>query len=217
MMGRMTNGGLKMTSRPLTVVATGVAIGEAVALSVGDGEVSGDGEGDTSGVGVVGGPCSAKVAQGLGATFAQRRCTPGGSPGNGVTLVAKLPLASAMADPATLLLGGSHNRPTCWFGKNADPLTEMGVLATPEVTSMVMNALGFGLGLGLGIGLGGGEGGGVHGELAGQKSAWTRPCSAGDTATRTAAKTIANIATTAELSHAWEPGRRMKPAKVSKY
>ena len=59
-----------------------------------------EGEGAAGGVGV-GGPCNVKLAHGRGGTLAQRWCTPGLSPGNGVTGIEKLPLESAWAFPAT--------------------------------------------------------------------------------------------------------------------
>jgi hypothetical protein len=75
MIGRITNGGFNMRSRPLILVAAGVGLGESLGLAVGDGEVSGDavGEGDVSGLGDVDAACRVKVAQGPGGTLAQRR------------------------------------------------------------------------------------------------------------------------------------------------
>lgn len=76
MIGRITNGGFNMTSKPLLVAATGVGLGESeVGLAVGDGEVSaeGDGDDDASGVGDAVGGCRVKLAQGPGGTLAQRR------------------------------------------------------------------------------------------------------------------------------------------------
>ncbi len=57
------------------------------------------GEGEGVGVAV----WSAKFAYGYGGTFAKSLCTPGLSPSNGFTRVLKLPLASAVAAPATWL------------------------------------------------------------------------------------------------------------------
>ena len=72
MMGKITNGGFNIASKPLAVVATGVGLGaSAVGLAVGDAVVSGDGDGDAPGVGA--GACRVKLAQGFGGTLAQRR------------------------------------------------------------------------------------------------------------------------------------------------
>ena len=100
--GRKTNGGLEITSKPLSVAATGEDDGVSVTVTVGDGEGDslgvGDGEGD------VGGALMVKLAHGLGCTLAHRWCTPGGSPENGLTLtLLKLPFWSAVAEPATWL------------------------------------------------------------------------------------------------------------------
>lgn len=73
MMGRITNGGFNIASKPLGVVAMGVGLGESVGLAVGDGEVSGEGDGDAPEVGVGVGGCRVKLAQGFGGTLAQRR------------------------------------------------------------------------------------------------------------------------------------------------
>lgn len=74
MMGRITNGGFNMRSRPLSVVAVGVGLGESLGLAVGDGEVSGDavGDGDVSGLGDVEAASRVKVAHGPGGTVAHR-------------------------------------------------------------------------------------------------------------------------------------------------
>ncbi len=101
MIGRITNGGLVMRSKVLSLAAPGVGLGESVGLAVGDGEVSGDADGDTVGVGLAAAACRVKLAQGLGGTLAHRRCTPGGSPGYGLTLVVKFPFASALEAPDT--------------------------------------------------------------------------------------------------------------------
>ena len=92
-----------MTSKPFRVVATGVLLGDAVAVA--EGVASGDGDGDGEGLGD--GPATAsrvKVAQGFGATLAQSLWAPGASPSKGLTLVVKLPFASVVAEPATLLV-----------------------------------------------------------------------------------------------------------------
>src|SRR5712692_2861199 len=113
-MGRNTNGGLEITSKPFSVVPTGVALGVTVGLTSGEalGDALGEGEGEG-----VGGPLMVKLAHGLGATLAQRRCTPDPSPENGLTRVLKLPLASAVADPATLLVVSQYSD-SCSFGRN---------------------------------------------------------------------------------------------------
>src|SRR5216683_6577596 len=102
MIGRKTKGGLVMTSKPLrpelVVSTTGDALGVGDRDS--DGEGDGEGDGDAAGVGV-GGPWSVKLAQGFGGTLAQRWCTPGLSPGKGVTALVKLPLPSEVTLAAT--------------------------------------------------------------------------------------------------------------------
>ena len=95
MIGKKTKGGLVITSSPLrpefVVSTTGDALGVGDGDSDGVGE--GEGEGDAAGVGV-GGPWRVKLAHGFGGTLAHRRCTPGLSPGKGVTALVKLPLPS---------------------------------------------------------------------------------------------------------------------------
>ena len=104
MIGRKTNGGFVITSNPLrpplTVNVSGDALGLGLPLGDADGVGAGEGDGVAGGVGV-GAPCNVKVAHGRGGTVAQRRCTPGLSPGNGTTGIAKPPLESAWAFPAT--------------------------------------------------------------------------------------------------------------------
>jgi hypothetical protein len=165
MIGRITNGGFMITSRPLIVAAAGlglaVSVGPAVAEGVGDSDGDGDsdGEGDGEGVGVA--ASSVKLAQGNGATLAHRWWTPGASPENGLTLVVKLPLASAFAPPATLLFGGSQYRVICSLARKAPPFTVICVLGPPAVTSSDRNAFtGVGVGSGLGEGVGDGVGDG---------------------------------------------------------
>ena len=99
MIGRNTNGGFVMRSKPLSVAATGVGLASGLGLSVGDGEGSGEGE---AGVGEVAAACSVKLAHGLGCTLAHRRWTPGASVAKGLTLVVKFPFASAFDAPAIL-------------------------------------------------------------------------------------------------------------------
>jgi hypothetical protein len=101
MIGRKTSGGLEMTSRPL-IAATGVALGLSDGDDEGEAVADGDGDGDADGEGEVEAD-SVKVAHGPGGTLAQSLCWPGGSPANGFTCVVKLPLESAVAEPATLL------------------------------------------------------------------------------------------------------------------
>ena len=102
MIGKKTNGGLVITSSPLrpefVVSMTGDALGVGDGDSDGVGE--GDGEGEEAGVGV-GGPCRVKLAHGFGGTLAHRWCTPGVSPGKGVTALVKLPLPSLVTLAAT--------------------------------------------------------------------------------------------------------------------
>ena len=64
MIGRITNGGFNIRSRPLSVAAAGVGLAVSVGLAVGDGLVSGeaDGEGDAEGVAAT--AWSVKVAHG---------------------------------------------------------------------------------------------------------------------------------------------------------
>ena len=77
MIGRITNGGFNIRSRPLGVAASrvGVAV-SALGLALGDGLVSGDGDGESAGVGLgageAAGAWSVKLAQGLGGTLAHR-------------------------------------------------------------------------------------------------------------------------------------------------
>jgi hypothetical protein len=77
MIGRITNGGFNITSRPLGVAASrvGVAV-SALGLALGDGLVSGDGDGESDGdgcgVGVTATPCRVKLAHGFGRTLAHR-------------------------------------------------------------------------------------------------------------------------------------------------
>ncbi|TMF35001.1 MAG: hypothetical protein E6I27_16805 [Chloroflexi bacterium] len=101
--GRNTNGGLEMTSKPLSEVE--IRAGVATKAGVSSGEA--DGDGDSDGVGEGEGDALAawrvKFAHGLGCTLAQSLCTPGGSPAKGLTRVLKLPLLSAVAEPATLV------------------------------------------------------------------------------------------------------------------
>jgi hypothetical protein len=84
------------------VAGTGVGLGDSVGLGDGDGDVSGDGE--VEGDGDAAAAWRLKVAQGFGATLAHSLWTPGVSPANGMTLVVKLPLASAFDAPATWLI-----------------------------------------------------------------------------------------------------------------
>ena len=74
-----------------------------------------------------------------------------------------MPLPSATAPPATLLLGGSQMRVIDSLGRKAPPLTVICVLGSPAVISSERNALvgigvGLGLGEGVGVGVGNGEG-----------------------------------------------------------
>ena len=102
MIGKKTNGGLVITSSPLRAEFVVSITGDA--LGVGDGDSDGvgegDGEGEAAGVGV-GEPSRVKLAQGFGGTLAHRWCTPGLSPGNGVTAFVKLPLPSVVTFAAT--------------------------------------------------------------------------------------------------------------------
>src|ERR1700687_4458661 len=98
MIGRSTNGGLRMTSSPLSLGSTRAGVGATT--GVGEGDVSGEGE--ASGEGLTAAGFSAKLAQGFGATLAHSLWTPVGSPGKGWTFVVKLPLASALPAPETL-------------------------------------------------------------------------------------------------------------------
>ena len=136
-----------MTSNPFSVVATGLAIGVTVGPTAGDAEGDSEGEGDAEGVGVA--DSRAKFAHGFGGTLAQSLCTPGASAENGLTRVLKLPLASAVAPPATLS-GWSQYSVTCSFGRNWPPVTLTTVFAGPFVTSSDRKAL-----TGIGVGDGG--------------------------------------------------------------
>ena len=83
---------------PFTVSATGDALGVGLGDVEGVGRVDGDGE--AGGVGV-GDPCNVKFAHGPGGAVAQMRCTPGLSPGKGVTTCLNSPLASVVTLVAT--------------------------------------------------------------------------------------------------------------------
>ena len=73
MMGRITNGGFNMRSKPVLAAASGVGLGEpGVGLAVGEKDVSGDGDGEVSGVTVAVGACRSKLAHGMGGTLAHR-------------------------------------------------------------------------------------------------------------------------------------------------
>lgn len=108
MIGRKTNGGLVITSRPVRPEPVVSVSRDALAVVVvegdgdddGDGEGEGEGDGEAAGVGV-GGPWSVKLAQGFGWTLAHSLCTPGLSPGNGFTTFVKLPPPSAVTLAAT--------------------------------------------------------------------------------------------------------------------
>src|ERR1700694_5855745 len=99
--GRNTNGGLGITSKPVSGAATGGGLMEGVVVA------SGVGEGDALGLGDGNGEVVAasrvKLAHGFGATIAQSLWTPGASPAKGLMWGAlKLPFWSAIAEPATL-------------------------------------------------------------------------------------------------------------------
>ena len=106
----------------------------------GDAEGNGDSVGLDEGDGEAVDAWSAKFAHGCGGTLAHSLCTPRASPANGLTLVLKLPLASAVAEPATLF-GWSQYRVTASFGRNWPPLTLMTVFEPPAVTSSERKAL----------------------------------------------------------------------------
>src|SRR5256885_9934307 len=145
-----------MTSNPLSVALTraGVAAcGVAVGSSVGEGEGCSEGLGEEDGVGVA--DWSVKLAQGLGCTLAHSLWTPGASPERGWTRTLKLPLPSAVALPATLVVWSQY-RLMCWLVREWPPVTLITVVAGPAVTSSERNAL-IGVGKGLGDGAGVGE------------------------------------------------------------
>ncbi len=73
MMGRITNGGFIIRSRPLSVAAAGVGLAVSEGLAVGEGLTSGEADGEAWGVGVAVTACSVKLAQGFGGTLAHRR------------------------------------------------------------------------------------------------------------------------------------------------
>lgn len=80
--------------------ALGLEVGDAERDGEPDGEGASEGDGEAAGVGV-GDPCSVKLAHGFGGTLAHRWCTPGASPGNGVTAFVKLPPESVVRLAAT--------------------------------------------------------------------------------------------------------------------
>ena len=100
--GRKTKGGLEITSKPLSDAPTGVGLGSVVTTGSAEGEAEGDSDGLGLGVGD-GVALTEKLAHGFGCTLAHSLCTPGPSPGKGLTRVLKLPLPSAWAKPATWL------------------------------------------------------------------------------------------------------------------
>lgn len=158
MIGRNTNGGLVITSSPLRPEPVVSVKRDALADETGDG-VDGDardedGDGDDGGVGV-GGPCSVKVAHGLGGMLTHSRCTPTLSPGNGVTTFVKLPLESVTTLAATCACVSQY-RLMDWPAQNADPLTVMFVLGPPAAVSRSIWAP-IGVGVGVGVDPVGGE------------------------------------------------------------
>src|SRR5438270_4054989 len=120
--GRNTNGGRVMTSKPLSVVDTRAGVATKAGLS--SGEADGDvwSVGLAVGDGVASGATSVKFAQGLGATLAQRWWTPLASPAKGLTRVLKLPLASAVAEPATWSVRSQYSD-IASLGRNWPPVT----------------------------------------------------------------------------------------------
>jgi hypothetical protein len=104
MIGKKTKGGFMITSSPLRPELVSSVKREPLAVSEGEGE--GDSDGDSDGDGEVGGvgvgdPWRVKLAHGFGCTLAHRRCGPGASPGNGFTVLVKLPPPSAVTLAAT--------------------------------------------------------------------------------------------------------------------
>src|SRR5207237_7132638 len=86
--GRNTNGGREITSKPLRLVV--IRAGETanvVGVWSGDAEGNGDSVGLDEGDGEAVDAWSAKFAHGCGGTLAQSLCTPRASPANGLTLV----------------------------------------------------------------------------------------------------------------------------------
>jgi hypothetical protein len=106
MIGRKTSGGRVITSKPPRLELAVSTTGDALGVGEEDGEDVGDADGDgvAGGVGV-GAPWSVKVAHGIGwfrpSAEAQSRCAPGLLPGNGITLVVKVPFESEVLEPAT--------------------------------------------------------------------------------------------------------------------
>jgi hypothetical protein len=162
MIGRKTNGGLVMMSMPLMfATGTGLGLDEGLGLSDGDGDDDGDGEsegvGDSAGVGD-GGPWRVKSACGLGGTLAYRWCSPGASPGNGLTTTVKAPLLLATVDPATRL-GSSQYRVMLSLGRKSWPVTVIPMLGPPAAgSSPIVANTGVGVGTGDGVGVGVGVG-----------------------------------------------------------
>src|SRR5437660_10335254 len=152
--GRKTNGGFEMTSNALRLVEMGVGLADALGTADADGEGDslGNGEGDGEAAAVV---WSVKVAQGFGGTLAHTWCAAGWSPAKGLIRVVKLPLLSAVAEPATLFAWSQYSV-IASLGRNWPPLTVIAVFESPAVTSSVMKAL-TGVGVGIGVGEGGCE------------------------------------------------------------
>ena len=122
----------------------------------------------------------------------------------GFTWVVKLPLESATAPPATLLLGGSQMSVIDSLGRNAPPFTVICVLGSPAVTSSERNAL---------VGIGDGEGVGV-GQLGVLdvivQSARMWACAMGASATSATAEPMAPTMGARERSLAEIPGKRIE-------
>jgi hypothetical protein len=101
-------GGCSTTSSPLVLFAAGIGIGEGLGLGDSEGEGDGDGcsDGDGAALGVgVGGPCSVKVAHGVGVPgVAHIWWSPGAAPANGFALTPlKLPWPSVVVEPITFV------------------------------------------------------------------------------------------------------------------
>lgn len=117
-----------------------------------------------------------------------------------------MPLPSATAPPATLLLGGSQMSVIDSLGRNAPPLTVICVLASPAVTSSERKAL---VGVGVGGGVGDGVGQlGVLDVMVQSMRMWA--CAMGAKATSATAVPMAPMTGASERSHPEIPEKRIE-------
>ena len=194
MIGRKTNGGRVMTSNPLRPELVVSTTGEALGVGTGDSDGVGEGEGDGVAAGVgVGAPWSVKLAQGLGGTLAHRWCTPGLSPGKGVTALVKLPPPSVVTFAATCE-SLSQTRAIDSLARKDEPVTVIWVLGPPAAMSSTMFApTGMGVGVGDGLGAVLGDGEGLGDGLGVGVGVGDGPCAVSTSQTGTTTRTLRNL------------------------